>query len=84
MAKPTQRRRRTIRLTVVPEPKPDTRTVLDYQGEGTVVIRSDDGPPITMVCGKCGAPLVQGVEIATIVSIVFRCNSCGAFNDSIV
>jgi hypothetical protein len=77
------RRMRTIRLVVIPEPKPGTRSVLNYTGKGTLVMRGDTSPGTTMVCGKCEAPLIEGVGMDQIVDIVFHCNRCGAYNQTL-
>lgn len=77
---PTPKKRK-VRLNVIPEPEPNTRSVLIYTGEGTVVMR---GPgKVTMECGNCGVPLIVGVNVAQIRGVVFRCPSCGQFNESL-
>ncbi|MEA2536563.1 MAG: hypothetical protein QOF11_797 [Chloroflexota bacterium] len=77
-------KRRTIRLMVIPEPESGKRSVLELEGEGTLIFNGVDGPPIEMVCGRCGAPLVRGITLEKLHSIVFRCNSCGAFNETLI
>jgi len=76
------RRKRHIRLAVIPEPEPNTRTVLLYTGEGTVVIRGSG--PVTMDCGNCGAVLAQNVEMGQLQNLVLRCKNCGAFNETLI
>ena len=78
------RRKRTIRMVVIPEPAPGTRSVINYQGEGTVIFRSTAGPTTELVCGKCGAPLVVGMTVDQIRGMVLRCKRCGSFNETMV
>lgn len=77
-------RRRTIRLAVIEEPVPNTRSVFLYEGTGTVAFQGEASPGLTMVCGKCGAPLVQGVGMDQIRNIVIKCNRCQAYNETLV
>lgn len=78
----TPRKKRRIRLVVIPEPEPDTRVVLILDGEGTVVM-SGPGGPTTMECGNCGAPLATDIELTLFVgSFVLKCNRCGLFNET--
>ena len=76
--KKTERR---IRMMVIPEPEPNTRSVLVYTGAGTVLMRGPGN--VVMECGNCGAPLIVGMPVATLQSVVLRCASCGAYNDSL-
>jgi len=77
-----KQRHRTIRMMVIPEPAPNTRSVLLYTGPGTVVMRGQWN--VTMVCGKCASPLLEGVKTAILQNMVVRCQNCGAFNESLV
>lgn len=81
--KPTPKKRPTrhIKLMVIPEPDPDTRTIFVYTGEGTVVMRGTGN--VVMECGNCGVPLVDGIPVSQIRSIVFKCPNCGQFNDTL-
>lgn len=72
-----------LRLAVIPEPEEGTRTVLAYQGEGTIAIQGSTKPNLVMDCGACGVPLVAGVGVNQIINIVFRCKGCGAFNEAL-
>lgn len=78
---PRERAKRHIRLMVIPKPEPNTRSVIVYTGEGTVVM-SGPGNSV-MECGNCGVPLIEGVPVANIQNIVFRCPSCGEFNETL-
>lgn len=84
MSKPSHRARlgRIIRLHVIPEPAPRTRSVINRQGEGTVIFRSDQGPNTTLVCGKCAAPLAERMLVNQLQGMVLRCNQCGSYNES--
>ena len=77
------RRKRTIRMVVIPEPAPGTRSVINYQGEGTLIF-SGAGAGTTMICGKCGAPLVQGMRIDQLQGLVLRCKACGSYNETLI
>lgn len=79
-----KRRRRVIRLVVIPKPDPTKRSILHYEGEGSVAMRAPDGPSITMVCGQCGVPLLEGVSVDQVENLVFRCNGCGAYNETLI
>jgi hypothetical protein len=86
--KATKRRMRTIRLMVIPEPPPGTRSVfrLAPEAPGTLVMNFTGRlktADLEMVCGNCGAPLVRGVNVSQFQSIVFVCNGCGMYNDSL-
>jgi predicted RNA-binding Zn-ribbon protein involved in translation (DUF1610 family) len=72
---------RHIAMMVISEPEPNTRSVLVYTGEGTVVMRGPGN--VVMDCGNCGAPLIEGVPVANLQGIVFRCPNCGQFNDTL-
>jgi predicted RNA-binding Zn-ribbon protein involved in translation (DUF1610 family) len=78
---PRTRAKRRLQLMVIPEPEPNTRMVFVFEGEGTVVM---SGPGnVVMECGNCGVPLVDGVAVGNLLSIVFKCPSCGAFNETL-
>lgn len=75
---------RTTRLRVIPEPAPNTRTVLNNpEADASFVFMT--GPNTNapdLVCGSCDRVLVHGVPRAKISAIVFHCPTCGAFNDT--
>lgn len=83
MAKRGKGRSRTIRMVVIPEPEPGTRSVLLLEGAGTIVM-SGEGPPTTLVCGNCMAPLARGIRVDQIRNVVLRCNRCKRFNEPLV
>lgn len=72
---------RPVALTVIPEPDPGMRAVLEHIGEGTIIFQGVDGPD-ELDCGTCGAPLGVGVHRGQFAGIVLRCSSCRAFNDT--
>ncbi len=72
---------RHVRMAVIPEPAPGTRSVLVYEGPGTVAMRSQGN--VTMECGKCGSPLLVGIKTSHVVELVFKCSKCGAFNETL-
>jgi hypothetical protein len=72
---------RHIQLMVIPEPEANTRSVLNYVGEGTVAMRGPGN--VVMECGNCGVPLIVGVPVSAVQNMVFRCQSCGAFNETL-
>lgn len=74
--------RRQIQLHVIPEPEPNTRSVLLYTGPGTVGVTGDGN--VTMICGNCGSPLLENVKVAQFQGLVFRCNKCEAFNEVLI
>ena len=71
-----------IPLKVTPKPNPNTRAVIDRQGEGTIAFKGDADCP-DLACGNCGSSLVVGVLRNRIGNMVIRCNSCGSYNDII-
>ncbi len=77
---PTPRKTR-IKLAVIPEPAPDTRTVLAPDPEvfpkTAPVLQGDSNPNLRMVCGACGRTLVQGLKVGQFENIVFKCPDCG-------
>ncbi len=82
--KAQKRRQRMIRLHVIPEPAADSgRTVMRREGPETVYFRSTTNPDTVMVCGQCGTPLVEGMPVSNVQSIVFQCNRCKAYNETL-
>jgi hypothetical protein len=76
-----KKRKRHLRLAVIPEPEPMTRTVLKHYGEGTVILQ---GPAqVVMDCGNCGEPLTDGWRPDLIENVVLVCHNCGSFNETL-
>ncbi len=70
-----------IPLRLIPEPEKDTRTVIVFTGKGTVVMRGE-ATGRDYVCGNCGATILAGIGRGQVKNIVFKCNACGAFNET--
>ena len=70
-----------VRLRVIPEPEPGSRSLFVYQGEGTVCFRSYQ-VGLALCCGRCGAHLVVGLYRGQLQDLVFKCKACGAFNEA--
>ena len=70
-----------VALTVISEPDPNTRTVFENTGEGTILFQGFD-TDIGLVCGTCAAVLAAGMRREQIRYIVLRCKQCGAFNET--
>ncbi|MEX1133756.1 MAG: hypothetical protein WED83_02810 [Acidimicrobiia bacterium] len=68
-------------LAVIPEPEPNTRSVLIRSGEGTVVMQGEG--KVILECGNCHEPLVQGIEMKQLKNLVFKCNNCGVYNETL-
>jgi predicted RNA-binding Zn-ribbon protein involved in translation (DUF1610 family) len=75
-------KKRHLRLAVIDEPEPGTRAVINFVGEGTVVMRGAGN--VVMECGACGVPLIVGVKTAQIQNVVFKCPNCGAYNETVI
>lgn len=71
-----------IKLTVIDEPAPDTRNVIDYRGSGTVAMAGPNPFAPHLCCGSCGVPLVTGMPREQIINLVLRCKLCRSFNDT--
>ncbi|MGZ4970821.1 MAG: SEC-C metal-binding domain-containing protein [Methylobacter sp.] len=70
-----------VPLRVIPEPDPDTRTVFEKTGDGTILFQGCD-TNIALVCGGCGAPLAEGLEPSQFKGIILRCKQCMAYNET--
>jgi hypothetical protein len=65
-------------LVVIPEPTPGTRSILTGSEDRTVVMTGDGH--VVYACGGCGAPLLEGVHIALLFTMLVRCGRCGRYN----
>lgn len=73
--------KRQIRLKVIPEPDPDTRVVVSRPSEFDALLFTGSDPSAPDICcGKCGAAIIRGMP-QKFVNLVFKCPTCGAFND---
>lgn len=69
-----------VALAVIPEPDPNSRSVFEKGGEGTLLIEGRE-TSISYDCGGCSAPLAVGILVSQIPGIVMRCARCGAYNE---
>jgi len=72
--------KKELKLKVIPEPDPNTRSVFIYNGEGSTAFRGVE-VGLALTCGKCNSYLVVGIPRESIKDIVIKCNGCGAFNE---
>ena len=71
-----------VSLVVIPEPEPDTRTILIQTGFPLRPIINSVGS-IDYTCGDCEFVICKGLEGASQVqNIVFRCSHCSSFNET--
>lgn len=70
-----------LRLPVIPEPDPGTRSVFQKTTAGSVIFAGEE-TGLSLDCGRCGSPLVQGLRREQVASIVLQCNACGSYNDT--
>lgn len=68
-------------LIVIPEPEPNTRSVLRSHADvlDTIVMRGNGD--IDFICGKCSAPLGQGLQSGQIRNVVLFCKRCKSYNE---
>lgn len=80
-----RRKKRVVAMMVISEAEAKDRSVIKFEGEGTVVFQGvGEGPPgVVMTCGSCSSPLVEGMPINRIQDLVLICPKCGAFNESL-
>ncbi len=72
-----------IRLKVIPPPLHNSRPVFEKTGEGTLLFQGY-ATGVSFDCGKCSAPLMQGLHPGQVQAIVLRCNACGTHNDTVL
>jgi len=69
-----------VKLRVIPKPKPQTRAVLEPKvGEVLPVIKGYG--ILNLLCGNCGAVLVEGINEGQIRNMVIHCPICRHYND---
>jgi hypothetical protein len=67
-------------LPVISEEEAKHRTLISGTSGSSLL---GGGGPDDLVCGACGAVIAQGVGgNLKLRSIVFKCHSCGAFNEA--
>jgi len=68
-----------IPLKIIPEPEPETRTVLILKGLSPAFRGQGN---VDLTCGNCGQVLVEGAGSGfTISNVVIKCPKCGYFNE---
>jgi hypothetical protein len=65
------------KLGIIPEPKPNTRTVFTCQ----VLPFIKGVGPLNLLCGNCNAKLVEGMNEGQVRNIVIKCPICKFFNE---
>jgi hypothetical protein len=65
-------------MAVIPEPAPNTRSVIVPTFKGPVI--QSEGP-LSYACGQCSATLLSNVDYKQVRDIVVKCFACGAFNE---
>ena len=74
-----QKTMKPVALTVVVEPEPGTRAVIDRRSESSIAYRGRENGN-TYVCGSCAAPLIVGLDIGKFHGVVIKCSHCKSFN----
>ena len=68
-----------IRLTVIPEPPPNSRNVKTICPPEVTFFADDNDTDL--ICGKCKAVLADGIKDGTLSNMVLKCNNCLSFNE---
>ena len=68
----------TRKMKVIPEPAPNTRSVLAPTFKGPVI--QSEGP-LSYACGQCETTLMRNVDYKQVRQVVIKCFACGAFNE---
>jgi hypothetical protein len=69
-----------IKLRIVSKETTNTKTILDPRTTGALPIMKGKGD-INLLCGNCGAILVQGIYRGEIRHIFIRCPTCNSYNN---
>lgn len=76
---------RRLRLRVIPEPDPDTRSVfMKPDGAPGSVFFAGGETTDAFMCGHCDAPLIIGLPLAPFQNLVLRCSQCGTHNETLM
>ena len=67
----------TVKMTVIPEPKPGTATIL--APTVSPAIRSQDD--MNYDCGSCGTTLLENVAYKQVMDVIIKCPKCAAHNE---
>jgi hypothetical protein len=65
------------KLKIIPEPKPNTRTV--FVGKVLPLIKGVGN--LNLLCGNCNAKLIEGIDEGQIRNIVIQCPICKLYNE---
>jgi len=75
--------KRRIRLRVITEPDPDTRSVFEkLPGAPDSLFFTGTQTADAYVCGGCLTPLIIGLPLAQFQNLVLRCVHCGKYNET--
>ena len=73
-----------IRLRVIPEPDPETRSVFQkLAGAPDSVFFAGSETTDAYVCGGCYTPLIIGLPLAQFQNLILRCGQCGRHNETL-
>ena len=67
----------THKLKAVPEPEPQTRTVIASETAPAIEGVGD----VSYSCGGCDTILLDGVIAGQVVNVVLKCPQCGTFSE---
>ena len=70
------------KLKIIPQPQLDTITLLLPKPKDVLPLIKFDAD-VNLICGSCGAMLIEGILENQIRNIVIRCPSCGQYNQII-
>ncbi len=67
----------TIKLTVIPEPKPGTASILSPTVSPAIRSEGD----MNYDCGSCGTRLLESVTYKQVMNMAIKCPKCSAHNE---
>ena len=67
-----------IKMKVIPEPAPNTRSVLMPEFKGAVMTSKGS---LDYYCGNCDITLFRRIDYKQVQNLVVKCGGCGAFNE---
>lgn len=70
--------RETRRMKVIPEPAPDTRSVLVPTFKGPAM---KGNGALSYTCGSCDTTLFRNMDYKAVQGLVVKCGGCGSFNE---
>lgn len=76
--------KRRIRLQVIAEPDPETRSLFEKPPDASdSVFFTGSQTTDAYVCGGCDTPLIIGLQLAQFRNLVLRCSQCGKHNETL-